>query len=91
MLCKVCCSEVRIPFLQGGERQTQGRKMKIVDFSVTASAGSVTNNQSMSWMGTTTRTSRRDALTRLYRNAVTGKSNVFFSIKWDTVHVVYQI
>ena len=68
--------------------------MKIVDFSVTAS---VANNQSMSsmssmnWMGTTTRTSRRDALTRLYRNAVTGKSNVFFSIKWDTVHVICSI
>lgn len=68
--------------------------MNIVDFSVTASAGSVANNQSMSsmnWMGTTTRTSRRDALTRLYRNAVTGKSNVFFSIKWDTVHVICSI
>jgi hypothetical protein len=68
--------------------------MKIVDFSVTAS---VANNQSMSsmssmnWMGTTTRTSHRTALTRLYRNAVTGKSNVYFSIKWNTVHVVYQI
>lgn len=65
--------------------------MNIVDFSVTASAGSVANNQSMGWMGVITRTSRRDALTRLYRNAVTGKSNVFFSIKWDTVHVICSI
>jgi hypothetical protein len=65
--------------------------MKIVDFSVTASVANNQSMSSMSWMGTTARTSHRTALTRLYRNAVTGKSNVYFSIKWNTVHVVYQI
>ena len=65
--------------------------MNIVDFSVTASVANNQSMSSMSWMGTTTRTSHRNALTRLYRNAVTGKSNVFFSIKWDTVYVVCQI